>query len=163
MKLRTKPNKNSQSGMTLVEMLIYMAILSTILLTITQLFFATLDVGLESAANSNVQQDGRYLLARMSYDIRRADVVTSPALGVSASELRFQADGQNYTYSMNVDALEFTEPSYSGRLNSSETALSELLFERIGNTIKINFKVTSLAQASSGVEEQVFSTTVRMK
>jgi len=67
--------KKTQRGLTLVEMLLYMAVFSILLTVLLQIFFSALDVQLESKATSGVDQDGTYIMARLTYDIQRAQAV----------------------------------------------------------------------------------------
>src|SRR5579859_4809889 len=63
----------NQKGVTLIELIIYMGIFSTLLMVLVQLFGSIVNVSLESQSNSSVSQDSRFILSRMSYDIRLAD------------------------------------------------------------------------------------------
>jgi prepilin-type N-terminal cleavage/methylation domain-containing protein len=68
-----------KKGFTLVEMLIYMGLLTIFLAVIGNIFFSIIDLQLESQATSSVSESGRYLLSRISYDVRRAQSITTPA------------------------------------------------------------------------------------
>lgn len=157
------------AGFTLIELIIYMALLGIFLLTLTDIFTSILDVQLESEATSAVEMDSRFLLARLSYDINRASAITTPsAIGESANSLTLVIGGINYTYLANGNSLELTNNSGTSSLNGSETAISGLTFQKIANssvsgtkeTVKINFTATSIAQRTQGPEVRNFQTTV---
>lgn len=164
------PNTKTKSGgFTLIELIIYMALLSIFLLTLTDIFISILDVQLESEATSAVEMDSRFLLARLSYDINRASAITTPsAIGETANSLTLVIGGINYTYLVNGDSLELANNSGTSSLNGSETAVSGLTFQKIANssvsgtkeTVKINFTATSIAQRTQGPEVRTFQTTV---
>lgn len=154
-----------QKGFTLVEIILYMALLSIFLIVLTDIFVSILDVRRESEATSAVEQDGRYILNRFMYDIPRASSVTTPAsLGGSGSTLAIVIGGTNYTYSLSGGNLQLNDGTINN-LNSSGTSLSDISFQRIGNsggkdTIKIQFTLTSVTTRPKGSEVRTFQTTV---
>lgn len=157
----TKPK-----GFTLIELLIYMGLLSLFLVVLVDVLVAIMDVRLESGAVSSVEQDGRYILSRLSYDINSASSITMPtSLGASGSTLTIIISGSTYTYSVVSGNLQVViNGSETINLNSSETTVSSPTFQRIGNTggkdtIKLQFTVNSVTQRKSGSETRIFKTT----
>ncbi|MEI6532826.1 MAG: prepilin-type N-terminal cleavage/methylation domain-containing protein [Candidatus Roizmanbacteria bacterium] len=149
-------NKNISSGFTLIELLIYMGILSIFLIILTDVFVSILGVKLESSSYSSVEQDGRYIMNRLSYDIHRATSITTPSSpGQSTSSLALVIGGINYTYNLNSNNLVLTSNSISNTLNSNLSRVNNIQFQRIGNvggknTIHVVFTVTSTIQPKSG-------------
>lgn len=161
--------RKSGAGFTLIEIIIYMALLSIFLLTLTDIFTSILDVQLESDATSAVEQDGRFLLSRFSYDINRASSITIPsAIGSSSNSLSIVIGGITYTYALGGSNLGLTNNLGTSNLNGSDTAISGLTFQKIANstiagtkeTIKINFTISSITQRTQGPEIRNFQTTV---
>lgn len=164
---------NSQRGFTLVELILYMALLSVFLVVLTDIFVAVLNIKVESEATSAVDQDGRFILSRLNYDIKRmaiSDTVSLPAsFGPPASQsLSFTIGGVNYTYDTSGGNLRLTVGvSPSENLNSSETTVSGFGVQKLGNagpgkkeTLKIDFTVTSVTTRKVGNEVRSFQTTV---
>ena len=158
-----------KKGVTLIEIMLYMGILSIFLVVLTDIFVAILNVRSESEAASAVEEDGRFILSRLSYDISRADGVTNPSsIGQTASPLRIFIGGETYTYSILGSYFTLTNDQGVNFLNSSETTISNILFTRIGNAsvpgtkdnIKLQFTLTSKTQKSSGPDTKTFTTTV---
>jgi type II secretory pathway pseudopilin PulG len=153
-------------GFTIVELLIYMALLSGFLIVITEIFASIMDVKLESDATSAVEQDGRYILTRLSYDIPQSTSIGTPTtLGSTASSLVMVVSGITYTYSINGNNLQLNNNLGSNNLNSTESKISNLSFQKIGNsggkeTIKFSFTVTSAAVRPGGAETRTFNTTI---
>lgn len=156
-------NTFGEKGMTLIELLLYMGLLSIFLVILTDIFVSILEVGNESDSTSNVEQDGRFVLARLSFDIRRATTVTVPA----QDQLQLVISGTPYTYSFSGGNLKIDA---SDNLNSSETTVTanslNPIFQKISNpsgvedTVKIELKVESRIQQPGGPISQVFKTTV---
>ena len=158
--------KNYSRGFTIVELLIYMALLSGFLIITTELFASIMDVKLESEAVSSAEQDGRYILTRLSHDIPQSSSITTPnTLGSTATSLVMIVSGVTYTYSVNGENLQLANNLGTNNLNSTESKISNVSFQKIGNvggkeTIKLSFTVTSSSVRNSGPEVRTFNTTV---
>lgn len=163
------PRSRLQRGVTLVELLIYMALVAIFIITLTDIFSSTLAVRTESEATSAVDEDGRFILARLIYDINRAQTVTAPAtLGTTTPNLDLTIPGTTYAYALNASNLQLTENGQPNNLNSSESSISNLSFQRIGNplgkpTLKIQFTVASKTQRAQGAETKTYNTTVGLR
>lgn len=163
---------NSQKGVTVVELLLYMAILSALLTILTSIFVSALDVQSESNTTSSVEQDGNYIIARLTYDIHRAQNINIPAANGLPAIDNFQMviDGVNYTYNVDVNNnLILTNNLGVNNLNNYGTSVSALSVQRLGNaggienTLRINFKVTSRTKRVSGVEIKNFQTNLSLR
>ena len=164
------PTTDYKRGFTLIEIIIYMALLSIFLLTLTDIFVSILDVQLESDATSAVEQDGRFLLSRLAYDINRASAITTPgAIGSSSNTLVMTIGTDTYTYLLSGNNFQLrVNAGTPDNLNSSESAISSPTFQKIANsavggtkeTIRINFTVSSVTQRTQGPEVRNFQTTV---
>jgi type II secretory pathway pseudopilin PulG len=166
-KLKQKSKKSG--GFTLVELLIYIGIFSILLIVLTQIFVSTINAQLESEANSSVEQDSRYILARAMYDIQRASQIVLPAnLGDQGNVLQLTINGVTYIYSLNDENLELSRTGTADRLNSYDTAITNLTIQRLGNlggtnSVKIGFTVTSRIQMPSGPEIKNVQTVVSLR
>lgn len=129
---------------TLVETLLYMGLFAMFILVLSWIFVSILDVQLGSEATSSVEQDGRFVLNRMLYDIHRATTAV-----VSANQLQLTIGGVTNTYSLNGSSLQLVNNLGASRLNSFDTAVSGLTVVKAGNTVAISFTVTSQALVKS--------------
>ncbi|HSE61385.1 MAG TPA: type II secretion system protein [Candidatus Saccharimonadales bacterium] len=157
----------NQKGFTLAELLIVMGLMSMFMLVLTDVFTAAVTVRSESEATSAVANDGRFLLSRLSYDIECASSITTPAsLGASGASLAMVIDGVTHTYALSGGNLQLTNNLGTNNLNGSETTISGLTFQRLGNaggkdTIRLSLTVTSDAIREGGSPEaETFTTTV---
>lgn len=153
-------------GFTIVELLIFFGLTSIFLTVLTDLFVAIFDVKRESEATSAVEQDGRFILERLIYDISRASAINAPAsLGASADSLSMTIGGVSYTYDVTGGVLNLTNDTGVNRVNSSQTTISNLTFQRIGDeisneTVRVEFSVNSVVLRNLGSEVREFQTTV---
>ena len=161
----------NQKGVTIVELLLYMTILSILLTILTSVFVSALDVQSESNAASSVEQDGNYILARLAYDIHRAQSINVPATnGETFNNFQIVVGGVNYTYSIDAnDNLILTNNLGANNLNNYGSSVSAFLVQRLGNTggventLKINFTVTSRTKRVSGFEAKNFQTNLSLR
>ncbi len=159
----------AQRGFTLVEMLVYMGIFAILITLMAHIFTSIVDTQLSSEATTSVAQDGQYLYSRFIYDIHSADAIVTPeALGETGSVLTLTKDGTNYTYSLDGDVLMVHDGTAGYALNSFETGISDLQFQRIGNiggkhTVRITFTVTGKTVLQSGPEVRHFQTTAGLR
>lgn len=162
---------NSQKGITVVELLLYMGILSILLTILTSVFVSALDVQSESNATSSVEQDGNYILARLAYDVHRAQSINIPAInGATSNSFQIVVTGVNYTYSVDANNnLILTNNLGVNNLNNYGTSASDFSVRRLGNaggvedTLKINLKITSREKRVSGYEVKNFKTNLSLR
>jgi type II secretory pathway pseudopilin PulG len=170
-KLFKKVKIYSQNGTTIVELLLYMGLLSILLATLTSIFVSALDVQSESNATSAVEQDGNYILSRLNYDIHRAQSISiPPSSGATAGNFQIIIGGVNYTYSIDANNnLILTNNLGTDNLNNYGSSVSALLVQRLGNvggienTLRINFTVKSRVKRISGFETKDFKTSLSLR
>ncbi len=145
-----------------------MGLMSVILTILTSLFVSVIEAQLESQATSSVDQDGRFILTRLSYDIHRANSIVIPAtLGGQGETLQFISSGITYTYTLNGSILNLTDNTGTEIVNSPRTTVTNVSFRRLGNTlsgkntIEIQFTVTSTVTRPQ--ETRTYKTTVGIR
>ncbi|OGG12523.1 hypothetical protein A3D77_01155 [Candidatus Gottesmanbacteria bacterium RIFCSPHIGHO2_02_FULL_39_11] len=154
------------TGLTLIELIIYVTILLTLLAVTTKIFSSLIDSQLETSQTSSVEQDSRYIFARLSSDISRATSITTPSLlGQTSGTLTLVINGLNSTYSLNGNNLELSDNYGLYQLNSFGSTVSNLSFQRLGNasgkpSIKVTFTLSSTAKRNSQSEVKTYSTTI---
>lgn len=99
-------NIRLKKGATLLELLIYVAIFSGIILTIINFYFVLSQSGSGVQARDEVLQNLNFALARLSYDIRRASTITTPQPGNSGNTLSLTIGNETITYQVNNGILE---------------------------------------------------------
>ncbi len=160
MKRKTKLLK----GFTLVEIILYMALLSVFLITLVDILVSVLDVQLESQATSAVDIDSRFISSRLNYDILRASSISTPAnLGDTAGSLALIIGGASYTYSLSGGNLVLNDGSTSNNLNSSQSFVTSISFQKLGSaggkeTIRVLYTLESETSRASGKESRTIDT-----
>jgi len=161
--------KQNKKGFTMVELLLYMSLLTILLIVLTTLFVQILDVRLESEADSSTSSEGQFIMSRLAYDIGRADAVLIPTvLGDQTNSLQLTISGINYNYVINSNNLTLTDAIGTEKLNTTDTRISNLTFTRLGNTsgkntIRLQYAITSSVSRISGPQVENFQTTIGLR
>lgn len=160
-------------GFTLLELLIYMGLFTVLISILAGVFTAVLNVQLESQAVSSVQQDGRYILSKLSYDLHQvqnsSDVTTPATIGQTSSSLQITINSTNYLYAVDGSGnLTITSGGSTDQINSYDTNISGFSVTRLGSsgnnpTFRIQFTITSRVEKNSGYETQSFDTTLGIR
>ncbi len=139
---------SGRGGFTIVELLMYMALVTILLTVLTSIFLAALDAQLSSQASSTTLTSGRFILSRLEYDLHRASEVNTPSqLGQTSDGLIISAGGSTLSYGVDNGNLILNTAGSSQVLNDASTTISNLVFTRLGNvggkpTITISFTIT---------------------
>ncbi len=147
-----------RQGFTIVEMVVYMGLLTVMLVLLTRMFTGILDMQLTSTAVGEVEQDSRYIFARLAYDIGRASSVA----GAGSSLILF-IDGIANTYSLNNNNVVLENAVGADTLNSGGTQISNLSFLQLGNSIQIKFTITSTTQNVQGPDAKDMQTSIALR
>jgi type II secretory pathway pseudopilin PulG len=159
----------SQKGVTLIEMLLYMGLLTIFMSVLTTIFTAILDVQFDTRAITSVERDGKFILSKLLYDMHSASSITTPSsLGQTSTSLQIVKNSTVYTYALTAQNLTLTDSTGTNQLNGFDTNVSNLTFTKIGNingkhTVRIQFQLTSKTKRDKGFETRNFSTTIGLR
>jgi len=158
------------SGFTIVELLIYIALLSIFMVVLLDIFTTTLNMKLSGENASSINQDARYILARLSYDIYNADSVSTPGtLGQQTTSLQIVKSGVTTTLQLDgSNNLTETVGGSTLKLNGNDTKVNTITFKRLGSigekpTIQIGYTIESQIIVSGGPKTQTVNTTLGLR
>lgn len=168
-----KSKNNYNSGVTMVELLIYIGLLTIFLTVLTTLFVSIFKLQLTTQSTSSLTQDARFIIARMGYDIENAKSISTPgALGQTANSLTFKDKNDNsFTYTLDGN----NNLTLNGiKINGLDTSISNITFQRIGSqppapatppppTIQAKFTINSNVIEESGPRSQDIQTTYGLR
>ena len=162
--------KKFLQGFTTMELLLSMGILMILIGVLTSVFGQILDVQLESKAVSSVDQNGRFLLARLQHDMQQASTIITPVSpGDSSDTLQIQINSIDYTYQASPSGnFVITNQYGTDLLNSTTASISAVTFIRIGSgdandTVRVQFTVTSRVRQANGYDQKTFQTTMGLE
>lgn len=146
-------------GTTFIEVLLYIALLSVVIIFITDIILQTLSFMIEARNISYLDSDARFINTKIRNDIRRADTILSPqTVGQTTSSVGFVYDGANYSYSLNNGALEITDPNGTYRINSDQTTVSGFSVQNASYTTgspTLNFSIILQSRTVSSSISQI--------
>lgn len=154
---------NHNQGVTLIELLLYIAILATTLGIIFDLFAQTSLNRISSINESSILINSQKIMYDLNQTIRQANNIDLPA-GANLS-----LNNHQISYSLDADGnLIKTENSESNKLNNSDVALENLNFEVLGPstfqpTIKISFTLRSTTAKQGQIRKEDFQTSVSLR
>lgn len=159
-----------KKGFTIVELMIYMGLMATILVVLTEMFLSVLELQSETKTISNVEADGRFILARMFHDINRASSIELPSsLGQTADSTQLTIDSIANTYSTDENGNLIITNGYGiNSLTGYDSSVSGLTFLRMGNaggknSLQIKFTLISRTLTKTGKIVKDFQTTVGIR
>ncbi|MFH0863542.1 MAG: hypothetical protein V1858_00425 [Candidatus Gottesmanbacteria bacterium] len=141
-----------KKAFTLIELIIFMGIFSILIFVLTDIFIISLKTKTSAESTAVINQDGRFIFAKLAADINNANSISSPALGTSSSTLDIILYGVPETISLNSSTgnIELTAGGNTYVLNSVNSQITNLTFTRLGNddvdsknTIKIDLELHS--------------------
>lgn len=159
--------RHDQRGVTFVEVLVTMALLSGFLLVLSSFLTASIDMQLQTGSYAAVTADGRFVLSRLDYDIRRATAITTPsALGDTGSSLALAIGGSTYTYSIDSGRLKLDIDGTSDFITGDKTVISSLNFQKLGNSggkASVRYSFTVTGQADNKPDVQTYTNTTETR
>lgn len=157
---------HTQSGFSLVELLLYISILALILLSISVFLSTLLSSRVKNQTISEVESQGLQAMHLITQTIRNSASITTPAQGVSAASISlstYTSELNPTIFDISGGALRVSEgggPAVS--LTNSRVTVSALSFQNVSRSntpgsVRISFTISSVN--SSGRNEYQFQKT----
>lgn len=150
--------KKHKTGVTIVEILVYLGLLSIFLLVLVDGFTGGINFKLESESASTIQSDSQYILAKLMND-----VANSSSLGVSGNTLTLSSG----TYSLDANGdLILTSGGSGKKINGLDTKLSNISFTKLANSggipsVQVKFDIESrIIKQGNNIEKRTYQTTL---
>lgn len=152
-------------GATLIELVVYLALFSIVLLISIDLMVMSSETGAESSAKNSLNQDSNFILNRMEYDMQRAESIFAPTAPSQVTNyLWLTIGGQDYVYFVNLNKVQlYINGTWHDLSSSFVTAPSAMRFENVGtattkSTIKAKITLRSTDTPKGGPLEKTFET-----
>lgn len=161
--------KNNNQGTTIVELTLYMGLLSIFIIIFFDLFTQIISTQTRSTAVSLIQTNGNYLLTKLTRDINQADSIIYPInLGSSASTMTLKIGGTDASYLLSNGRLILTDNTGTYNLNDSNTTITDFSVIKLGNLtgkpgLKLSFTITSNIVDNSNIKSKNFNTFVTIR
>ena len=142
-----------EKAFTLIEFLIYMAILATILVIMTGFFWDIIFGNIKETSYQEVQQNGRFALTKITQEIKKATGINIPLAGSSSNTLSLAMANASLNptiFDLANGKLRITQGTKGPlELTSDEARVSSLLFTNLSypntpGTIRIEMTIEHL-------------------
>jgi type II secretory pathway pseudopilin PulG len=152
--------RHARTGTTLLEVMLFLGILSIIATTITAVFIATQDARVLQRSISSLEDAGTQLISTISKTTRRAEVVVSPSTSMTGSVLVLQMASNDEFPTMLArigSGLVLVQKSETSALLSPNITISSVSFKNIaGGNVWFTFKLSTIVRT---VKTRVYSRT----
>ncbi len=153
-----------QKGFTLIEILLYVSMVSVMLLVFSQFLGLLFQSRIKSQAILEVESQGTQIVTQITEIIRSADNINTPTIGTTASSASIDvysaaADPTLFDLSSGVIRIKEGADSYLN-LNNSKVTASDLTFKNLSKTGTpgiITFQFTLTFLNPSGRNEYDYS------
>lgn len=137
-------NKNQTRGTSLLELLIYIAILAGLMVIVTDAFTSLSKGRGQSQAKSEVNAAIRFATEKIRQDLKAATVVTTPILGTASSTLLMTVGGVAINYDVSAGQLRRKEAAVYTAVTGSNIVAGAPTFTRLENR-NVNLGATTTA------------------
>lgn len=137
MRLAKEPiaRRAAAAGYTLVELLVYIAIISTLLFAATAFFGVVVDARVKNQSITEVNQQGAQAMELIGQTIRNATSITTPAAGASGASLTLVVPTGSLSptvFDSSSNVLRITEGAGAATsLTNSKVQVSSLTFRNL--------------------------------
>lgn len=156
----------NQSGLTLIEFILYIALLSVLLLALSGFYGLVLRSRAKAQTIAEVEQSGAQIVQIITQTIRNATAINSPSLGNSASSLSVSVvnAGQSPTiFDLSNGVIRIKEGAGTAvDLNNGRVSAANLNFynfSRVSTPGVISFSFTLTRNNASGRNELDYTKT----
>ncbi|MDQ3099380.1 MAG: prepilin-type N-terminal cleavage/methylation domain-containing protein [bacterium] len=152
--MRLKSKITNQQGFTLIELILYIAIIVMFLTTLIPFAWNVIEGGAKSATQQEIYSQARFISERVKYEIRNASGINS--ISATSINLATSTAGTNPTI-ISLSGTNLTIKEGTGtttNLNSSDTGVSSMTFTNLtsANTytknIQFSFTVSDVLISS---------------
>ncbi|PIS05229.1 MAG: hypothetical protein COT81_02345 [Candidatus Buchananbacteria bacterium CG10_big_fil_rev_8_21_14_0_10_42_9] len=157
-----------KNGFTLLELLVYIGILSFVLVVIAGVFITFGQGKGKVDARAEINQNLSLIIGKIQQDLQDADSVSTPSSTNDAtSSLSMDVNGTTVSYATSSDSTLFTRTSGSDTqtINSGKVKFNSFLVERLENTnytlnqTFVTIKVIITASTNNDASEEQYSQT----
>lgn len=132
--------------MSLLELLIYIAILSGMMVIVSDSFISLSKGRGQAEARSEVNSAIRFATERIKQDVKNASAISTPTLGTPASTLSMTVAGVPVVYDVLGGALRRTENSVVATTTGSAVSVDTPTFTRLENYNSVLSATTTAIQ-----------------
>ena len=154
----------NNKGFSLLELLIYIAILSGLMIIIVNLFFMISLNSSKQDARIEVQQNSQFAINEITNQMKNYDadiiIITPANSGDDGNILEITTNGSYIKYDISSGILRKTINASTKNITSDNVIVETTnpIFKRINNTIQINLKIS---YNDKGIPSSIYSSSTK--
>jgi type II secretory pathway pseudopilin PulG len=154
MKMKKRLEINSSNGFTLIELILYVGIIAIFFAAIVPFSLSIVGSGSKSAIQQEVADNGRFIVSKLNYEIRRASGISSVSSN-SLSLANFSPDSTTLIDLSSGNIRINKNGSGAVVLNSPNVTISELTFTNNSSTTSATKNVSyTMTVSASGIRKE---------
>lgn len=163
----THHRKMKEKGTTLIELMIYAALMGTVLMVLYQFFVQVNYQRINQFVQAHLYTNGRRVLFDFQQTVKAADSIDQPLMGQTSDTLNL--DGGIIIYSVDSQGkLIKTEGAETNTLTDKEVTVENLAFAHLGPstdspTLQISFTLRGRHLTETGPRTESFQTAVTLR
>jgi len=164
--MKKSTGKLAQKGTSLIEVILYIALFSIIIIVVVDLLITSGSLKTESESQSGLQSDAALISSRLTFLIRNADTIVTPSvIGQTTTTLVLTNGAETHTFNLLGNKLsnqkKIGATTTTANLNTNLTAVSNLSFQDIGNvggkqSLKIGFTLNEVKPTQQGSLSKIY-------
>lgn len=141
-----------QSGYSLMELVVYIAIFAFLAVTMTKSLLTVMRTYASAKTYRTLQTNGELIMERISREIRDATTITSATYDTNPGALALSGIDTNgavktASFSVSSDAVQINDNGTTGAISTSDVDISSLIFRHmttaVGDVIKVELNLTT--------------------
>jgi hypothetical protein len=162
--ISTKILKKNKSGTTLIEILIYVALLTTILGLITNFLYQVANFRVNNQVDSSLFQNSSFAINKICQDIRLAEEVISPVDSNFSNSLILTTASGQVSYQVNDGILTRNGVDLTDNQVEVNLTPGDRGFRKIGNSVQLVINIKPKIKPFGQTQpEKTYQTTVFLK
>jgi hypothetical protein len=155
-----------KKGVSLIELLVYVALLSIIILVLYDVFVVTGYTKITEIANSELSTNANYIISQVTYSVRSAETLTTPNPGTSGQSLILNGGAVTFVFA-NGELIK-SEDAISAPVHTDDIILDSLSFQHItpsaiAPSVLMTFTAHSRHLGQGGPISKTFQTAISLR
>ncbi len=153
-----------KQGFTMVENLLYIAIVSFLLLGLAGLAWNAIEGGTRADLAEELSYNIKFAANSIRYEFKQAEQIINPAPGETANNLTISVDGQEIAFDLNAGRLRMIADGQEPvSVTTEDVTVSDLKFRNVtqpGGTgaVKVNFTIKKTGRLGLSLTREIQTT-----
>jgi len=156
-------SKKTNSGFTLMEMMIYTFLLSIVLAMIANFLYQAANFRVNQRIENTLFRNSQLVINKISQDIKKAEAVTNPVDENFTNTLSLQINGEEISYQVQNGIIKRNGTDLTDNQVELKLSAGDRGFRKIDSSIQIKFGLEAKHKPfGQSKKEKIYQTTVAL-